>query len=115
MLDGGGGSNFLWGGTGSDGGYDTFRVAGTQGQTTWNNIVNFHTKDVMVIWNATSFSTKDWIGIDGTSQYHGATLQIGKDRVTFIGISTAEARHFSVQVNNGSNGQVPFVALLYTA
>ena len=113
VLDGGAGSNFLWGGTGVHGGYDTFRVVKTP-EAAWNNIVNFHKNDVMAMWNATTFSEKDWVGISGSSQYRGATLQIGDDRVTFTGISMKEARHFSVQISNGGNGQTPFVALFYT-
>jgi hypothetical protein len=115
VLDGGTGSNFFWGGTGADGGFDTFRTVFTPDQASWNNVVNFHKNDVLVIWNATSFSENDWIGIDGTTQYHGATLQIGDDRVTLSGISMKQAENLSVQVSNGSNGQVPFVALFYTA
>ena len=112
VFDGGSGSNFFWGSTS---GSDTFRIAPTPGEKAWNSVVNFHSSDAMVIWNATTFSEKDWIGVKGSSQYHGATLQIGGDRVTFAGISLKEAKHFSVQVNKGGNGQTPFIALFDNA
>jgi V8-like Glu-specific endopeptidase len=116
VLDGGAGSNFLYGSSGADGGHDTFYTALSSSQTTWDNIVNFHSGDVLTIWNATSFNASDWVGVAGTTQYNGATLQIGGDRVTFSGISVAQAQQFSVQISQtqGVNGPVPFVALFFT-
>ena len=100
VLDGGGGSNFLVGGTGADGGSDTFFIDGRSG-TTWSTIVNFHHGDDVTIWGyQAGVSTLPWTASDGADGYKGATIHselagagTGVDAsATFAGLSLADAQ-----------------------
>jgi serralysin len=50
VLDGGGGTDTLIGGTGSDGGRDTFFVDARAGTPAWSTLVNFHAGDQATIF-----------------------------------------------------------------
>jgi len=100
VLDGGGGSNFLVGGTGADGGTDTFFIDGRSG-TTWSTIVNFHHGDDVTIWGyQAGVSTLPWTASEGADGYKGATIHAElagagtgvNASATFAGISLADVQ-----------------------
>jgi len=115
VLDGGAGSNFLVGGTGADGGTDTFFVDGRGGAVTWSSIVNFHHGDAVTLFGFTSgVSTQPLTDNEGAAGYTGATIhsELGgagtgiNASITFAGISAADAQAkftYSVGVTNGAN------------
>jgi len=122
VLDGGTGSNFLTGGTGADGGTDTFFVDGRGGGVTWSTVVNFHHGDAVTIFGfQDGTSTRPWTAVDGAAGYQGATIhsELGgagtgvNGSVTFAGISQADAdARFSVLT--GSVGGNPYLYVAYT-
>ncbi len=80
VLDGGQGSNFLVGATGTDGGTDTFFVDARGGGTTWSTVVNFHRGDMATIWGfVPGTSTYAWSADQGTTGYLGATIHASTD------------------------------------
>ena len=101
VLDGGGGSNFLVGATGADGGTDTFFVDCRAGVETWSTIVNFHPGDSATIFGFhAGLSTRPYTALDGAVGYQGVTIHseingpgtgiLGS--MTFAGISQAVAK-----------------------
>ncbi len=106
VLDGGGGSNFLIGATGADGGFDTFFVDGRGGVETWSTIVNFHQGDQATIFGFhPGLSTRPYTENDGATGYKGLTIHSELNgpgtgilaSMTFTGIDLATANaHFSI-------------------
>lgn len=103
VLDGGAGSNFLIGGTGADGGTDTFFVDSRGGAVTWSTIVNFHPGDDATIFGFhAASSTRPMTEAEGAPGFTGVTIhsEIGGAgtgilaSMTFAGIdrATADAR-----------------------
>ncbi len=75
VLDGGGGSNFLVGATGADGGADVFFIDGRSSVETWSTVVNFHQGDEITLWGfQDGTSTTGWTASEGAVGYLGATL-----------------------------------------
>lgn len=75
VLDDGGGSNFLVGAVGRDGGTDTFFLDGRSGTSTWSTVVHFHLGDTVTLFGFTAgVSTEAWDDSDGTAGYEGLTL-----------------------------------------
>ena len=114
VLDGGGGSNFLVGSTGADGGTDTFFVDCRAGVETWSTIVNFHPGDSATIFGFhDGISTRPYTAVDGAGGYQGVTIHSEIDgpgtgilgSMTFAGVSqaTAEAR-FAVSAGRLPDG-----------
>ena len=106
IIDGGGGSNYLIGADGSDGGFDTFFVDSRGGVETWSTILNFHQGDRATIFGFhPGLSTRPYTESDGAPGATGLTIHseingagtgiLGS--ITFAGIdrATAEA-HFSI-------------------
>jgi len=117
VLDGGGGSNFLVGATGADGGTDTFFTDARTGGTGWDTDVNFHSGDSATLWGFTSgVSSWSWIGVAGAGGYTGATLSanvsgdgsVVRD-ITFAGLTMAQAQ--GLQVTTGSVGGTPYLSV----
>lgn len=104
VLDGGAGSNFLVGATGSS--VDTFFVDGRGGGVTWSTIVNFHAGDAATIFGFNpGVSTQPFTALDGIGGYQGLTIhsELGgagtgvNASMTFAGIDQATAdAHFTI-------------------
>ena len=103
VLDGGGGSNFLIGATGT--GVDTFYVDSRGGTVTWSSIVNFHQGDMATLWGFHAGSTQAYTENEGAVGYTGLTLhsELGgagtgvNASLTLTGISQATANaHFTI-------------------
>jgi hypothetical protein len=122
VLDGGQGSNFLVGGDGRNGGFDTFFVDGRGGGTTWSTVVNFHPGDQATIFGFVGgVSTMAITASDGVTGYQGVTIHSElagagtgvNASFTFanIGASTL-ASHFAI----GSDvlpGNIPYLLITY--
>ena len=100
VLGGGGGSNFLVGSTGGDGGHDTFFLDARGGAVTWSTLVNFGAGDTATIFGfQAGLSTRPWTASDGAAGYAGLTIHsetsgagTGVDAsLTFSGIDRATA------------------------
>ena len=108
VLDDGGGSNFLVGATGGDGGHDTFFLDARDPAVTWSTLVNFHQGDMATIFGfRAGTSTLPWTASDGAAGYSGLTVHSETSgagtgvnaSLTFAGISQAMAdAHWSVTV-----------------
>ena len=122
VLDGGGGSNFLVGGTGADSGRDTFFVdslLGSRTVTTWDTVVNFHTGDTLTVWGyqagRDSFTLQDNLGATG---YTGATFKLsgtgyaGTSLVTLAGLSSSNPH---LATTTGNAGGLSYLAVTFTA
>ena len=106
VLDGGGGSNFLIGANGADGGKDVFFVDSRGGVETWSTIVNFHKGDLATIFGFhQGTSTRPYTDNDGAAGYTGITIHSEidgpgtgiKGSMTFTGIDRATAdAHFEL-------------------
>jgi aryl-phospho-beta-D-glucosidase BglC (GH1 family) len=104
VLDGAAGSNFLTGGTGGDGGIDTFFLDGRGGAVTWSTVVNFHPGDqATIIGFQPGVSTLPITASDGVTGYRGVTIHSElkgagtgvNASITFAGISAeTTASHF---------------------
>ncbi len=101
VLDGGHGSNFLTGGSGADGGSDTFFVDTRGHGVVWNTLQNFHTGDDVTVWGFNPGVSKvTWAENEGAVGARGATMHIethgagtGIDAsVTFAGLSVTDAQ-----------------------
>jgi len=127
VLDGGGGSNFLVGGTGAAGGMDTFFVDGRGGAVTWSSIVNFHHGDSATIFGFNQgTSTLPLTANDGAAGYTGATIHSELNgagtgvngSVTFAGISAADAQDVSqggkFTYSYGVTGGASYANIAYT-
>lgn len=118
VLDGGTGSNFLVGGTGADGGTDTFFTDARGGSLVWNTLANFGRGDAATLWGFTpGRSTYRWDGIAGAPGYEGATLRAdiqGTGRedaaITFSGLTLDQASRLVVAP--GVAGENPYLYFL---
>jgi Ca2+-binding RTX toxin-like protein len=116
VLDGGGGSNWLVGATGADGGADTFFLDANNSRPTWDTLVNFHVRDMLTIWDfMQGVGTTKWLADSaGAPGYQGATLQIDagigspNELVTFAGLST-DATH--LDITSGTTGGLDYLAI----
>jgi Matrixin len=118
VMDGGGGSNFLVGGSGND----TFYVdARNQTSPIWTTAVNFHSGDVFTEWgiDRSDFQIQK-LGNSGTSGYTGLTLiatspsgQVAA--VTIAGYSMADLNNGRLSVTDGFDSHGGGVYLYITA
>ena len=120
VLDGGAGSNFLVGSTGTDGGTDTFFVDGRGGQT-WSTLVNFHHGDALTFWGfQQGISTQVWTASEGAAGYTGVTLHSElagagtgvNASATFAGLTNADLAKLTVQT--GTVGGLGYLNIAYT-
>lgn len=121
VVDGGGGSNFLVGADGSDGGTDTFFVDGRGGATTWSTVVNFHHGDNLTIWGfVPGVSTMPWTASDGAEGYKGATIHSElagpgtgiNDSATLAGMSIADVASKLTITTGNASGQA-YLSIAY--
>lgn len=111
VLDGNTGSNFLVGGTGADGGTDTFFTDARTDAVVWNTLANFGKGDQATLWGfVPGTSSYRWDGIRGAAGYEGATLRAdirGSGRedaaITFSGLSLEQAQR--LEVTSGMAGE----------
>jgi Ca2+-binding RTX toxin-like protein len=120
VLDGGTGSNFLVGGTGSD----TFFTDARGALVVWNTLNNFHAGDMATLWGfVQGVSSYYWeaspAGAPGAT---GATLRAdivggaGRDgsgidaSVTFAGLSVAQAQKLVVSTGTQAAGSYLFLS-----
>lgn len=114
VLDGGGGSNFLVGALGMDGGDDTFFLDARGGAVTWSSVVNFHAGDTATIFGFhAGVSTQPWTAGEGAGGYTGLTMHsetkgagTGVDAsLTFTGVDQATAdAHWNITTGTLSPG-----------
>lgn len=105
VIDGGQGSNFLIGGTGTD----TFFLDGRGGQVTWDTLVNFHAGDQATVWGFDPANSNwTWAGVDGAAGYTGLTLRADlggvASSITFAGLSTTDTTRFAISTGTVSDG-----------
>ena len=100
VMDGGGGSNFLVGGTGPADGADQFQLDARGPDTTWSTVVNFHSGDSVTLYGFhAGVSTSVYTEADGIAGYRGLTLHSALDgtetgpvaSLTLAGIDQATA------------------------
>jgi hypothetical protein len=103
VLDGGTGSAFLTGGSGTD----TFFLDPGSAQSTWDTLINFHAGDSVTIWNwVPGASTETVTAQSGAAGFQGATLGIANGQggpvsnITFAGLSAA--RVAQMQTSTGT-------------
>jgi len=108
VVDGGGGSNFLTGGTGTD----TFFVD-TRGasQDIWSTVKGFHFGDDATMWGILPSSAKiSWVDGDGAVGAKGLTLHASLTggrviaSLTLAGFSTADLASGRLTTSFGHNG-----------
>ena len=119
VLDGGGGSNFLAGATGVDGGTDTFFVDGRAG-VAWDTILNFHPGDAVTLFGfQAGQSTFSWTASDGAPGFQGVTLRAdlggpggANVLVTFarVGLDVAQGRF---TLSTGNTGGTGYLSIAY--
>lgn len=113
VLDGGFGSSFLSGGSGSD----TFFVDLRGSNTVWDTITNFHAgdavhpADAVTVWGwAPNLGTETIDPFAGAAGYQGATLRLSNSgggpvsSVTFAGLSAEQVQQFSRSSGTAANG-----------
>lgn len=100
ILDGGAGSNFLTGGTPTQGSDQFYLDDRNPAAVTWSTLVNFHSTDGATVWGVTpgDFSLT-WLDNQGASGYTGLTAVFQKDGVPESGITLAG--YTSADLNNG--------------
>ncbi len=118
VLDGAGGSNFMFGGTGADGGKDTFfsgALLGNGAVSTWDTVGNFHAGDMLTLWGYdTTRDSQSWSENKGAAGYTGTTLTIasvgrpGTEAVTFAGLSSTTTH---LVTSTGTIGGVSYLAV----
>ncbi len=122
VLDGGTGSNFLVGASGTDGGTDTFFIDARGSNTTWSTLTNFHPGDAVTLWGFVGgTSTLSWAASDGAAGYQGATIHSEtagagtgvNGSVTFAGVSLADAQS-KFTTSTGSVAGNPYLYVRYT-
>ncbi len=113
VLDGGFGSSFLSGGSGTD----TFFVDVRGTNTVWDTLTNFHAGDAVTVWGwAPGAGTKTIDPLAGAGAYQGATLRLTGaadgpvSSITFAGMSTDQVAHLQ-----SSSGVVGGLSYLYLA
>jgi serralysin len=118
VLDGGLGSNFLIGGTGTDTFFTDARAPGT----VWNTIRNLHAGDAATLWGFDSgVSSYRWDGVAGVSGFQGATLRAniagGAGRtgsgidasITFAGLSVQQAQGLQITTGTQPGGSYLYI------
>ena len=118
VLDGGLGSNFETGGTGTDTFFTDARAPGV----VWNTIRNFHAGDAATLWGFTAgVSSFHWDGIAGAAGSEGATLRAnivgGAGRsgdgidasITFTGLSVAQAQGLQIVTGTQAAGNYLYI------
>jgi hypothetical protein len=110
VLDGGTGSAFLTGGSGTD----TFFLDPGSTQSTWDTLTNFHAGDSVTIWNwVPGVSTETVSAQSGAAGFQGATLGIANGQggpvsnITFAGLSAA--RVAQMQTSTGTSGGLSYL------
>ena len=123
VLDGGGGSNFLVGADGSDGGTDQFFVDASGPDVTWNTLVNFHPGDSVTIWAfQQGVSAESWTASAGVPGNQGATLNFtmagsrtGLDAsLTFASI-TQQVAMTKFTMSAGTENERSYVEITYAS
>ena len=114
VIDGGGGSNFLVGSTGADGGSDTFFIDETSNVETWSTLVNFHVGDAATIFGfKQGISTLPITASDGAAGYQGVTIHSEikgagtgvTGSVTFTGLTLADFGRFTLSYGRTPDNQ----------
>ena len=112
MLDGGTGSNFLVGGTGTDTFFVDDRNAGTD---IWSTVVNFHKGDNATIWGVNDWNFNfGYVNGQGAAGYtgltiHAAAVGLPTASLTLAGYTTADISSgrlsvsFGVDASSGSS------------
>jgi len=109
------------GGTGGDGGADTFFVDGRGGAPVWSTVVNFHRGDAVTVFGfVAGVSTRPWSAAEGALGYAGATIhsELGgagtgvNASLTFTGVSLADAQT-RLSVTTGTTGGTPYLSVAY--
>ena len=126
VLDGGGGSNYLTGADGTDGGFDTFFVDSRGSVETWSTVVNFHQGDQATIFGfRPGLSTMPLTDNEGAPGATGLTLHSEINgpgtgilaSITFAGhTQAAAAAHFSVTTGTllpGTPGAIDYLLIQY--
>jgi Ca2+-binding RTX toxin-like protein len=110
VLDGGTGSAFLAGGSGSD----TFFLDPGLNQTTRDTLTNFHAGDSVTIWNwVPEISTETVTALVGAAGFQGATLGIADSQgepvsnITFAGLSAT--RVSQMETSTGTSGGLSYL------
>jgi phospholipase/lecithinase/hemolysin len=106
VLDGGAGSSFLVGGSGSD----TFFIDDrAETANIWSTVAGFHASDAVTIWGVTQAGfTLSWADGEGATGYTGLTLtgtQTGKPQImlTLAGYSQADLTNGRLAVGFGGD------------
>ena len=114
VLDGGTGSNWLVGASGLDGGHDTF-FCDSQGATTWDTIVNFHSGDLLTVFGVSSDSSDiSYFQQGGAVGYTGPTFHITNSQtstsvsITFAGI---DVQRSGFVTSFSTVGGAPYLAI----
>jgi Ca2+-binding RTX toxin-like protein len=114
VLDGGAGSSFLVGGSGSD----TFFIDDrAETANIWSTVAGFHASDAVTIWGVTQAGfTLSWADGEGATGYTGLTLtgtQTGKPAImlTLAGYSQADLTNGRLAIAFGAEtaGATPYM------
>lgn len=112
VLDGGTGSAFLTGGSGTD----TFFVDVRGGKPVWDTLANFHAGDAVTVWGwAPGSGTETLDALAGAPGKQGATLRLTGgaggpvSSVTFAGLSADQVAH--LQTATGTVGGQSYLYL----
>jgi Ca2+-binding RTX toxin-like protein len=105
-LDGGTGSNFLTGGSGTD----TFFVDDRNAPADiWSTVNNFHEGDSATIWGVTPQDhTLDWVDGQGAAGYTGLTLHamapgLPTASLTLVGFTQSDLKDGRLSYSFGSS------------
>lgn len=118
MLDGGAGSNFLTGGSGTD----TFFLDSRGTATTWSTIVNFHAGDIATVFGFhPGLSSSTVSASDGASGFTGYTIHAEtagagtgvNASLTFAGIDASTAAQHFVTTTGTLGGNVDYLLIQY--
>ncbi len=117
VLDGGLGSSFLSGGTGADGGTDTFFTDARTSAFVWSTVVNFHPGDMVTLFGFVAGQSTYTLGSGGAPGFQGLTLDAdlagtgtSTARVTLAGLTAADENHLSF--TTGTTGGIPYLAII---
>lgn len=119
VLDGGTNSNFLVGGTGADGGTDTFFTDARTSTFVWNSIVNFHSGDHATVFGFVGGQSQyAFSPSEGATGFQGLTINMDLQgtgqvtaKVTLSGLTTADIP--SLSLSTGSVGGIPFLLITH--
>lgn len=117
VLNGGLGSSFLVGGTGSDGGTDTFFTDARTSAFVWSTVVNFHPGDMVTLFGYVAGKSSYALSQGGAAGYQGLTLNadlagngVSTARVTLAGLTSADLSHLSFTTGTVNNN--PYLAII---